>query len=56
MQISIFKFVYRRVLLTLCVLSMLPRQEIEPLNQDSFYVHSWFDGLFILFVVEESVA
>ena len=24
--------------------------------QDSFFVHSWFDSLFILFVVEESVA
>ena len=40
----IFKFVYSRVLLTFCVLSMLPQQEREPLSRFSLcsYLVWWF--------------
>ena len=54
----IFKFVYRCVLKILsftCLFNAATTRNRELCYQDSFFAHSWFDGLLILFVVEESV-
>ena len=51
---SLFTVVYKKF--KLFVFFQCCRNMKYSRYQDSFFVHSWFDSLFILFVVEESVA